>query len=70
MPADISAITYFAPIAAFLIVFAVVFAVLIKTKILGEHKLGVLSRGTGCNWWTNERGSDPHFFWFSLGQDT
>lgn len=42
MPADISAITYFAPIAAFLIVFAVVFAVLIKTKILGEHKLGVL----------------------------
>jgi hypothetical protein len=42
MPADVSAITYFAPIAAFLIVFAFVFAVLLKTKILGEHKIGTL----------------------------
>ncbi len=42
MPADLSAITYFAPIAAFLIVFAFTFAILIKTKILGEHKIGTL----------------------------
>ena len=42
MPTDLTAITYFAPIAAFLIVFAVVFAILLKTKILGEHKLGLL----------------------------
>jgi len=42
MPADVSAITYFAPIAAFLLVFAFVFAILLKTKILGEHKVGTL----------------------------
>ena len=33
MPTDLTAITYFAPIAAFLIVFVVSFAVLTKTKI-------------------------------------
>lgn len=36
MAADVSAITYFAPVAAFLIVFLVSFAVLLKSKILGE----------------------------------
>ena len=38
MPADVSAITYFAPIAAFLIVFIVIYAVLLKTKLLGDNK--------------------------------
>ena len=38
MPADISAIGYFAPIAAFLIIFIVIYAVLLKTKILGDNK--------------------------------
>lgn len=38
MPADISAIAFFAPIAAFLIVFIVSYAVLAKTKLLGENK--------------------------------
>jgi len=42
MPADLSAITYFAPIAAFLIVFIVLFAVLTKTKLLGDNKWVVL----------------------------
>ncbi|MBI2451650.1 hypothetical protein HYV50_01065 [Candidatus Pacearchaeota archaeon] len=42
MPADLSAISYFAPILAFLIVFLIVFSVLIKTKILGENKWFVL----------------------------
>ncbi len=36
MVADVSSITYFAPILAFLLVFVVVFAVLFKTKVLGE----------------------------------
>jgi hypothetical protein len=36
MVADVSAITYFAPVLAFLLVFVVVFAVLYNTKILGE----------------------------------
>ena len=36
MVADVSAITYFAPVLAFLLVFVVVFAVLYKTGILGE----------------------------------
>ena len=36
MPVDVSSITYFEPILAFLIVFVVMFAVLAKTKILGE----------------------------------
>lgn len=34
--AEISAIAYFAPIAAFLLVFIVSFAILAKTKLLGE----------------------------------
>ncbi len=38
MAADISAIAYFAPIAAFVLVFIVCFSVLFKTKILGENK--------------------------------
>jgi len=38
MPAELDAIAFFAPIAAFLIVFIVIFAVLFKTKILGENK--------------------------------
>lgn len=38
MAADISAVTYFAPIAAFLIVFIVSFAVLYKLKFLGDSK--------------------------------
>ena len=38
MAADLSAITYFAPIAAFLLVFIVIFAVLIKTRLLGTNK--------------------------------
>ena len=38
MPADVSAITYFAPIAVFLVVFLVGYAILAKTKILGESK--------------------------------
>lgn len=42
MVADLSFFGYFAPVAAFLIVFAVVFAVLFKLKILGENKWGML----------------------------
>jgi len=42
MAADISFVAYFAPIAAFLIVTAVTFAVLLKTKVLGEHKVGLM----------------------------
>ena len=38
MPAELTALAFFAPIAAFLIVFVVVFAVLFKTKVLGENK--------------------------------
>ncbi|HLC53212.1 MAG TPA: hypothetical protein VJK03_01595 [Candidatus Nanoarchaeia archaeon] len=38
MAADVSAITYFAPIAAFFVVFLVVFAVLFKSRMLGESK--------------------------------
>ena len=38
MAADVSAVTYFAPIAAFFVVFIVVFAVIYKSKILGESK--------------------------------
>lgn len=36
MAVDISGISYFAPILAFLVVFVVVFALLNKTKLLGE----------------------------------
>lgn len=36
--ADVSAITYFAPIAAFLIVFVISFAIFAKIKLLGESK--------------------------------
>lgn len=36
MPADISGLTYFAPILAFLVVFVIMYAILAKTKILGE----------------------------------
>jgi hypothetical protein len=38
MAADVSAVTYFAPIAAFLVVFLVSFAVFHKFKLLGESK--------------------------------
>ncbi len=38
MAADVTAIAYFAPIAAFLLVFIVSFAVLFKTNIIGENK--------------------------------
>ena len=38
MPADLSSITYFAPIAAFLIVFLISYAIFAKTKLLGESK--------------------------------
>ncbi|MBS3072055.1 hypothetical protein J4408_03625 [Candidatus Pacearchaeota archaeon] len=38
MPADLSAINFFAPIAAFLIVFIVTYAILVMTKILGDNK--------------------------------
>ena len=38
MPADVSAIAYFAPILSFLMVFVLMFALLAKTKILGEEK--------------------------------
>jgi len=38
MFADVSAITYFAPILSFLMVFVLMFALLAKTKILGEEK--------------------------------
>ncbi|HLC54781.1 MAG TPA: hypothetical protein VJK07_04125 [Candidatus Nanoarchaeia archaeon] len=38
MVADVSAITYFAPIAAFLIVFLVAFAILHKSGLLGDSR--------------------------------
>jgi len=38
MPADATAIAYFAPIWAFLIVFIIMFALLTKSKILGESR--------------------------------
>jgi len=38
MPTDVSAIAYFAPILSFLLVFVLMFALLAKTKILGEEK--------------------------------
>lgn len=38
MAADLSGISFFAPIAAFLIVFIVVYLILIKTKLLGEYE--------------------------------
>jgi hypothetical protein len=38
MAVDISAITFFAPIAAFLLVFIVVFAVLYKLELVGENR--------------------------------
>ena len=38
MVADISAIAYFAPILSFLLVFVLMFAVLAKTKTIGEEK--------------------------------
>lgn len=37
MVADVSAFVYFAPILAFLIVFAIMLAILNKTKLLGEN---------------------------------
>jgi len=37
MTSEISAIAYFAPIAAFLIVFVISFAIFAKTKLLGEN---------------------------------
>lgn len=37
MVTDVSAVTYFAPIFVFLLVFVVVFAVLARTKILGDE---------------------------------
>ena len=39
---DVSGISYFAPILAFLIVFVIIFAVLNKTKIFGEVNNWVL----------------------------
>jgi hypothetical protein len=42
MAADLSGMTFFAPIAAFLIVFIVTFAVLTKTKLLSENNWVVL----------------------------
>lgn len=38
MAADVSAITYFAPLMAFFVVFIVIFAVLYKSKLLGDSK--------------------------------
>jgi hypothetical protein len=38
MAADVSAITYFAPIAAFLLVFIISYAIFAKIKILGENQ--------------------------------
>jgi hypothetical protein len=38
MPADITAISFFAPIAAFLLVFIVIFAVLHKLELIGDSK--------------------------------
>lgn len=38
MPVDVSFVTYFAPIAAFFLVFLVCALLLLKTKILGESK--------------------------------
>ena len=38
MVAEISSITYFAPIAAFLIVFVIAYAILSKIEILGDNK--------------------------------
>lgn len=38
MAADVSSITYFAPIAAFLLVFIVIFAVLYKLELVGENR--------------------------------
>lgn len=37
-PANIASISYFAPIAGFLLVFLVVYAIFNKTKILGDNK--------------------------------
>lgn len=37
MAIDISGISYFAPVAAFLVVFLIVFAMLNKTKLIGEN---------------------------------
>jgi len=37
MTADLTAVTYFAPIAAFLIIFIVAYAIFAKTKLLGEN---------------------------------
>lgn len=42
MAVDVSGLGYFAPILAFLVVVTVVFAVLNKTKLLGENLLGQL----------------------------
>jgi len=38
MPVDVTAITYFAPLIAFLLVWVVMFAVLNKFEVLGENK--------------------------------
>jgi hypothetical protein len=42
MQADISTVAYFAPILSFLLVLSVVFAILVKTKILGDNKIGLI----------------------------
>jgi hypothetical protein len=42
MALDVSGLSYFSPVIAFLLVTSVSFAVLLKTKIFGEHKLGLL----------------------------
>tara|TARA_Y100000310_G_scaffold302882_1_gene340701 strand:- start:3165 stop:3683 length:519 start_codon:yes stop_codon:yes gene_type:complete len=39
MAADISAIAFFAPIAGFLLVFIVIYAILARAKILGDDKI-------------------------------
>jgi hypothetical protein len=40
MAVDLAGISYFGPLLAFLVVLAVVFAVLNRTKVLGEHVWG------------------------------
>lgn len=39
--ADLSGLAFFAPVLAFLAVFAILYAVLINIKILGEYRLGI-----------------------------
>jgi len=42
MVADVSVIAYFAPVWAFLAVFIIMFALLVKTGVLGDNKLLIL----------------------------